>query len=434
MKFTHKITAIVTAQIILIIASFLIIVHSESQINLAGNAVNIAGKNRAMTSMVQAELNRMMLFDGDPGLTHDGGDARLIAALENLENNILFLKDGGTISGIEIAPLHPQFGADWDKIWNKFSQYRDMVLNISSRQDQIALNEAGIADVERTGNELVNLSDILTRKLGEDIDKLSSDLVLLQTVLGTINVATHIAMISLVWRMFNRYAEGRIKEERFAAVGKFASMVAHDMRNPLGTIANSVELIKSQYGGSSAADAAIDMISRSVGRMSHQIDGVLNHVRSAPLILEDRSIREMLKGSLGAMAAIPQDISVSLPKSDAVIQCDPAKIEFVFANLLLNAVQAIGGEASREKSGSITVRLAEDDGAVTLEFENSGPPIPEENLRRVFEPMFTTKMQGTGLGLASCRSVVEQHGGSITASSDPVTFAVRLPKTQEQNR
>ena len=434
MKFTHKITAIVTAQIILIIASFLIIVHSESQINLAGNAVNIAGKNRAMTSMVQAELNRMMLFDGDPGLTHDGGDARLIAALENLENNILFLKDGGTISGIEIAPLHPQFGADWDKIWNKFSQYRDMVLNISSRQDQIALNEAGIADVERTGNELVNLSDILTRKLGEDIDKLSSDLVLLQTVLGTINVATHIAMISLVWRMFNRYAEGRIKEERFAAVGKFASMVAHDMRNPLGTIANSVELIKSQYGGSSAADAAIDMISRSVGRMSHQIDGVLNHVRSAPLILEDRSIREMLKGSLGAMAAIPQDISVSLPKSDAVIQCDPAKIEFVFANLLLNAVQAIGGEASREKSGSITVRLAEDDGAVTLEFENSGPPIPEENLRRVFEPMFTTKMQGTGLGLASCRSVVEQHGGSITASSDPVTFSVRLPKTQEQNR
>jgi len=136
----------------------------------------------------------------------------------------------------------------------------------------------------------------------------------------------------------------------------------------------------------------------------------------------------MLEGSLGAMAAVPPGIRVSLPENDAEIRCDPAKVEFVFANLLLNAVQAIGGAGG---TGSVTVRLSEDASSVVLEFENSGPPIPEGDLRRVFEPMFTTKMQGTGLGLASCRNVVEQHGGSIAARGDPATFTVRLPKVQQ---
>jgi len=92
-------------------------------------------------------------------------------------------------------------------------------------------------------------------------------------------------------------------------------------------------------------------------------------------------------------------------------------------NLILNAIQAIDG-----KSGTVTVRLNEDRKNVIIEVEDSGPGIPKNKLGRIFEPLYTTKYRGTGLGLASSEHIVNSHKGKISVSNNPTRFIILLPK------
>ena len=420
---TGKITVIVTAQIILIIVSFLAIVHFESQTTLAGNIVNAAGKNRVLTILVYNEIVDEML---EQGRLRDGN--KTIIALDDLRDNILFLKEGGTMSGIEIAPMPSRFDGNWNMVWGKFEQYKgevsELILVGSIPNNGDSDTQPSIDSIRQTRDDLVALSDALTNHLGQDVDALSSNLILLQISLGMVNVAVHIFMIYLIWKIFGRYAEQRIKMEKFAMAGEFATTMAHNMKNPLGTILNSVMLIKSDRN---AVDSATARIERAVKRMSQQIDGVMNYVRDVPIMIDTRSMHEMLHRSLYSVT-IPDNIRVSLPENDVLIKCDPEKMEMVFANLILNAVQSIGND-----KGYITIRLADDnteqkDASTTIVFENSGSPIPVNNMQIIFEPLFTTKIYGTGLGLANCRNIMSQHGGSITVVNDPVRFILRLPK------
>ncbi len=91
------------------------------------------------------------------------------------------------------------------------------------------------------------------------------------------------------------------------------------------------------------------------------------------------------------------------------------------SNILNNAVHALDGQ------GEIDVTVSTDSNFVTIQVRDSGPGIPKENLEKIFEPMFTTKKTGTGLGLVICKSIVEQHGGSISVSNKPTTFTMKLP-------
>lgn len=214
------------------------------------------------------------------------------------------------------------------------------------------------------------------------------------------------------------------QSEKIAAIGQLASNIAHDLRNPLGIIRNSAERIRRKAGGDAQVDGELDRINRAITRMSHQIEGVLNYVRTTPVIADECAVVPMLEYALDSID-VPRNIGVSLPSGEAVIECDREKIEIMFANLLLNAVQAIG-----EGEGRIDVRMEAGEDAVTVEFENSGPPIPEGSLERIFEPLYTTKLKGTGLGLSGCRNIVRQHGGTIRARSGPVVFSVVLPRRQ----
>lgn len=412
MEHKHKITVLVALQIILIVASFLIIVNFESQTNLNGNVVNVAGKNRLLTSQVQIELNRVLLHDP----THE---IRVVEALEDLENNILFLRYGGQVSNIEIRPLAPRFEGDWNKVWDAFEEYKTKVSDLVS--SEVVLSK-DVADVEQAGDVLVHLSNVLTDNLGKDVEKISSQLVLLQIVLGLINVITHIFMITLIWRIFNYHTEQKIKMERFAILGEFAAMMAHDMRNPLGIIRNSVTLIHSSSGDDKTISEETRRMNRAIKRMSHQIEGVLNYVRTVPFVLEPASILEILTQSVDNVHT-PDIIRITVPDKDATIQCDAEKLEFVFTNILLNAVQAIGNDR-----GDITIRLEDKQSMIVLSFENSGSDIPKDDVSRLFDPLFTTKMQGTGLGLTSSKKIIERHGGTIIASNAPVTFTIHIPK------
>ena len=210
--------------------------------------------------------------------------------------------------------------------------------------------------------------------------------------------------------------------QRLSAIGESSARVAHDLRNPLGIIKNAIELIEISSNNSTdeKMKKRIQMIKNATERMSRQITDVLDFVRTRPLQLEKNSLARILDSAI--KSSVPNMVKVSKPQNDVTILCDGKQLEIVFSNILYNAVQVM------ENSGNIKVKFVDDKNHVKIYIEDSGPGISKENLEHIFDPLFTTKPGGTGLGLVSCKSIVEQHEGKITVTNNPTTFEITLPK------
>jgi signal transduction histidine kinase len=213
-----------------------------------------------------------------------------------------------------------------------------------------------------------------------------------------------------------------LKSEKLAIIGELASRMAHDLRNPLSTIKNVIEIMeakprlkieeKLQYYGK---------LRRAMNRMSHQVDDVLDFVRTTELKLQPFSILDLIDSAKDNIT-IPNDVRVYIERIDVRVNCDFRKIEAVFSNLMLNSIQAM------ENAGDLNIRIIENPGDVLIAFEDSGPGVPPDKINEIFDPLFTTKQLGTGLGLSICKNIVEQHGGNIIVKNNPTTFLVKLPK------
>ncbi|QUC64357.1 HAMP domain-containing histidine kinase [Nitrosopumilus sp. K4] len=217
-----------------------------------------------------------------------------------------------------------------------------------------------------------------------------------------------------------------LKAERLSAIGELSGRLAHDLRNPLSVMKMSVDLIKQHPADTKISDTVItkrlDLIEKSIERISHQVDDVLDYVRNSPLKLEPVSLRKTLLNSIDKIS-IPHDIKIAISGDDKTIDCDLIKMDAVFINLIINSIQAM------DNGGDIQIKISQKYDDVIIDFVDSGPGIPDAVKDKIFEPLFTTKQKGTGLGLASCKNIVEQHGGRITVSNNPTTFTIRLPKS-----
>jgi len=212
-----------------------------------------------------------------------------------------------------------------------------------------------------------------------------------------------------------------VKEERLTAIGEMSANIAHDIRNPLSVIKTSNEIMKKIVHDEEGINE-INRIDRSIARMTHQLNQILDFLRKTPLKLEKFSLTHILKGAIKAME-IPPNISINMPQDDFEVMIDRSKMESVFYNIIFNAIQAI-----KNQKGTIAVRASEEGDMIKLEFENDGPNISDEVLSKIFEPLFTTKQKGTGLGLSAAKISVEQHGGTISITNNPVIFTIKLPK------
>jgi len=213
-----------------------------------------------------------------------------------------------------------------------FGRYEESAAALLASGD--GLSAADVEEFERIGDELIALSDALTEELGHDVEELSAQLILLQAALGTVNVAIHVLMVAFLWRIFGAHTARMVRAEKFSTIGELAAVMAHDMRNPLGTIRNSVRIIQDGRVPRAVADGELRRINRSIRRMSHQIDGVLNYARTAPLALEPVRVSEVLGRALETVD-VPPNVELSLPGDGGpTVRCDAEKIEFVFANLL----------------------------------------------------------------------------------------------------
>ena len=219
-------------------------------------------------------------------------------------------------------------------------------------------------------------------------------------------------------------AHAQIKNERLTAIGELAASLAHNLKNPLATIRSSADILRRESKGTNPEILEVaSRMNRAIDRMSHQIDDVLNFVRVTPLNMEKISLDAVLNYSVKTMQ-IPDNIKIELPKNNIEILCDVRKMEVAFTNFILNSIDAIG----KRNDGKITIRSREEEQFIVVEIEDNGVGIPNELLPRLFEPLVTTKLQGTGLGLSTCKNIVEQHGGTINVTNNPTTFTIYLPK------
>jgi two-component system sensor histidine kinase HydH len=142
------------------------------------------------------------------------------------------------------------------------------------------------------------------------------------------------------------------------------------------------------------------------------------------LILVKVTLSEIILNAIDSLT-VPDNITMISPKNNLELFCDKRQFEIALNNLILNGIQAIDG------AGTVEISCDENDEAITIQVKDSGIGIIKENLDVIFEPLFTTKMQGTGLGLAGVKSIIESHGGIISVTSPPTIFTITLPKTSE---
>ncbi len=223
-----------------------------------------------------------------------------------------------------------------------------------------------------------------------------------------------------------RSQEQLIKSERLASIGQLAASVGHELRNPLGVIKNV-----SYYLGMKLSDKDkninkhLKILEVELATSDKIISDLLDFSRGLEPTLLEAEVNPIVEEAL-SRATISEDVEVSvkLDKGLPRIPLDREQMQRVFLNLISNAVQAM------PEGGSLEIRTGREDGFVWIEFTDTGVGISEEGLGKIFEPLFTTRAKGIGLGLALSKQIVEGHGGSIEVKSvlnTGTTFTVKLP-------
>ena len=228
-----------------------------------------------------------------------------------------------------------------------------------------------------------------------------------------------------------RSQDDLVRMEKLAAIGQLSGGVAHDLRTPLNVIQNSVYMLN-KWLSSHPEVTSIEKITKhvttigaQVSRANNVITDMLDFARMTPPALNPVSIFKVIDDCLSTVDG-PRNVEVvkDYERRMPEVMVDEDMVRRVFINVITNAHEAMPA------GGRLTISTRTGDGYAEIEFEDTGAGISHEDLSRIFDPLFTTKGKGTGLGLAVCRQVMEKHGGSINASSTPqgaTTFTVRLP-------
>nr|WP_240547547.1 HAMP domain-containing sensor histidine kinase [Paracoccus sp. J56] len=211
--------------------------------------------------------------------------------------------------------------------------------------------------------------------------------------------------------------------QRLAAVGEVAATISHELRNPLGTITSSVEVLSRSPGLGPEAEEDVQRIRRNIARCSRIIDILLDFARQGAHETVPVDLRDWLAGLVAEHPAA-QQITMQVPEGMR-LRCDPTRLQFAIRNLIENGLQA--AETVPGRVPHVTLRAFHDGTRTILEIGDNGPGLAPEIRARAFDPLVTTKASGVGLGLALVRRVAELHGGDAwIARTGPEGTAMRL--------
>lgn len=222
--------------------------------------------------------------------------------------------------------------------------------------------------------------------------------------------------------------EKLIRSERLSAVGEMASGVGHELRNPLNVMRNCLYLLKMSLDGNATQDVneTIQTLDKNIDASNKIVTDLLDYTRIKKSVLQNADLNDIVKEAMKGIE-IPQGTTVRAEYADSPVSAyvDGGQISRAIFNIVTNAVQAI-----KSGNGRLAVTTGSGNGQSWVRVEDNGCGIPEESLPKIFEPLFTTKPKGIGLGLAITRQLIEQNNGTIQVESragEGTTVIIRLP-------
>ena len=223
-------------------------------------------------------------------------------------------------------------------------------------------------------------------------------------------------------------------QEKIAALGRAAAQVAHEVKNPLAGMLLYAMHLRSKAEGK-LAEGELALVDKIVGTINHLTDTVeqvldfARPIRIAPRPADvNRVVADVLQLVEPQMSSHRIERRVELGERGCCAVLDEASVRSALMNLVLNAIQAM------PDGGTLSVKTSASDAALLVEVADTGCGMTEEQLANVFEPFYTTRSQGLGLGMPYARKVIEQHGGAVSVRSRPgagTTIRVELPRGAE---
>ncbi len=251
----------------------------------------------------------------------------------------------------------------------------------------------------------------------------------------SMKVADRTKDLEMALNSLNEAQEKMLRSQKLATIGQLASSVGHELRNPLGAINNAIYYIRDSLKDTEIIKSDqmlaefLDMAESEIQGATNIIKDLLDFSHVGQLQLQPTNVNELLK-SVRSVIPVPENVKIinALDLSLPIIMVDPQRLRQVFINLITNAIQAMpdGGEL---EINTRYENVGNDLLVVWINFKDTGTGISEETMKKIFEPLFTTKVKGTGLGLCICQGIIETHGGKIIVESvlgKGTVFKVRL--------
>lgn len=220
-----------------------------------------------------------------------------------------------------------------------------------------------------------------------------------------------------------------VKNERLASIGEFAAGLAHEIRNPIGSVVTAVNILSSGKANIQEIASLNGVVKKESDRLNRILSDFLTFARPTPLRLLDADLNEILRETIemlkrhdlfneGIFLALDLDTEIKTAK------LDPDQIRQVFWNMLINSIQAMGS------SGTLSVISRTMEGKIIISIKDTGHGIEDKEMKRIFEPFYTTKQYGTGLGLSIVNRIIEAHGGKVLVDSkvgEGTRFTLEFP-------
>ncbi|MDI6776892.1 MAG: ATP-binding protein [Syntrophales bacterium] len=219
-----------------------------------------------------------------------------------------------------------------------------------------------------------------------------------------------------------------ILSERLAFTGRIAAGIAHEIRNPLGNVSMAVQQLKEAFSEDSPWSKHIEVIIRNTERINFLITELINCARPPELNIRPHDMQEVIENVLDSiMSSLSTQRIEVIKKFDSkpsIISVDREQISRVFLNVIINSVEAM------PEGGTMTISTSIENGLFIVKIQDTGGGIPEEDIIRIFDPFFSTKPTGVGLGLSIIYGIVVSHGGKIGVESTwrrGTVFTISLP-------
>ncbi len=234
--------------------------------------------------------------------------------------------------------------------------------------------------------------------------------------------------LSKVYRELQDSFDQLKRADRLSAIGQLSAGLAHEIRNPLASIEGAIDILERDPGSEEKRQEFFGIMKKECQRLKRLLTNLLDFARPRPPRIQAVGIARIVESVVSLAGPVAErcgiTVRTAIPADLPDVECDAEQLQQVVLNLALNAIQAMSG------GGCVTLAAHKQDSQIVVLVQDEGSGIPSEDLDKIFDPFYTTKENGTGLGLSVAHQIINQHGGAITVEANPdkgMTFAVVLP-------